>query len=58
MKLKNIISKSKNNMQMEVIAIDKNGCCHTLHCHLHNSEWKYCAGYDPFKKIILKTLDR
>lgn len=45
MKVKRIISKSKNEDRMEVIAEEGN-IQKTLHIHQENSIWRYFAGCD------------
>jgi len=55
MKVKKIISKSKDGKRMEVIAIDGN-FLHTFHVHKHQKDWKYCAGYEK-GRMILRSIE-
>lgn len=45
MKLKQIISESRNGNRMEVIGKDDDGL-HTLHIRKEYSNWKYLAAID------------
>ena len=53
MKLRKIISKSKDGEKMEVIATDGN-FLRTLHIQKHQKDWKYCAGYEKGRMILGK----
>ena len=55
MKIHKIISKSKDNNRMEVIAVDNNGYYKTLHLHRHGSDWKYYnVQHKDYRNILLK----
>jgi len=55
MKIKKIISKSKNGNRMEIIAINGEDL-RTLHVHLIQDKWRYYAGknedFQPIFKFI------
>ena len=55
MKVKKIISKSKDGKRMEVIATDGN-FLHTFHVQKHQKDWKYCAGYEK-GRMILRSIE-
>ena len=52
MKLKKIISKSKDGKRMEVIAEVYKGRLKTVHIQKHQKDWKYCAGYEKGRMIL------
>ena len=53
MKVKRIISESRNGNQMEVIA-EEDDIQKTLHIHKENGVWRYFAGCDKEgKKVFL-----
>ena len=54
MRVKEIISKSRDGDRMEVIATDGN-FLHTFHIQRYAKKWKYCEGYIK-GQIILGTM--
>jgi len=56
MKIKKIISKSKDGNRMEVIAGSYHGNLKTHHIHRHQKDWKYLAGYEK-GRMILRTIE-
>jgi len=54
MKLTKIISKSKDEEKMEVIAEVYPGRLKTVHIQKHQKDWKYCAGYEKGRMILGK----
>ena len=44
MKVKQVISESRNGKRMEVIAKDNDGVLHTLHIQQEHKVWKYFVG--------------
>jgi len=57
MKIKKVISKSKDGNRMEVIAEGQGGYLCTLHIHRHSDGWKYHAGRDRKGQPILKLIE-
>ena len=61
MKIHKIISKSKDDKRMEVVAIGKKGPYRTLHVHRYKKGWQYCAGFKlslgKEKVMILKEIE-
>ena len=56
MKVKKIISKSKDGNKMEVIAEVYHGNLKTFHIHRHSKKWKFFAGYEK-NQPILKAIE-
>ena len=56
MKVKEIISKSKDGKKMEVIAEAYPGRLKTLHIQRYSKDWKCCAGYEK-GRIILRLIE-
>ncbi len=52
MKIKKIISKSKDENRMEVIAEDAHGNLRTLHIQRYSKDWKYCDGHQDNRPIL------
>ena len=58
MKVKKIISKSKDGEKMEVIAEVYNGRLKTVHIQKHSKDWKFCAGYEKGRMILRSIEDK
>jgi len=57
MKIKKIISKSKDKNRMEAITEHGEGILRTRHLHKGgDGKWRYFAGYDKNKKPIFRKL--
>ena len=56
MKVKEIISKSKDGNKMEVIAEAYPGRLKTFHIQRYSKDWKCCAGYEK-GRIILRSIE-
>jgi len=51
-RVKKIISKSKDGDRMEVIAEDYHKNLKTLHVQRRSKKWKFCTGYRKGKLVL------
>jgi len=55
MKIKKVISKSRDGSRMEVITEHGKGILRTRHVHKNgNGKWRYCIGYEKGQPILRK----
>jgi len=52
MRVKEIISKSRDGDRMEVIAEDYHKNLKTIHVQRYSKKWKFCTGYSKGQIIL------